>query len=471
MLCSTFRSLALSIGLALPAALLLSPASVRAAEPSWSLADVIAPLLPAVVNISVKQIIMAPPAEPGQVGSGAPRNTMSLGSGFVIDAAGIIVTNKHVIDHADEITVTLQDNTPLRATVMGECPCDIALLKVTPDHPLATVKFGDSDSLRIGDPVVAIGNPLGLGGSVSAGIVSALNRDIRTSPIDDYIQTDAAINHGNSGGPLFNIKGEVVGINTAIISPTSGSVGIGFAIPANDANYVIDQIRKNGRVRVGWLGIGIQQVTPAIAQAVGLHEIWSSAIVTRVDQAGPSAGKIQEGDIIRKLADKPFHDIREFMRSVAITPIGQTTSVTILRNGVEQTVPLLIQEWPEDLKMAAGTQSQTASSQLALADQPDLGLHLAPLTDEMRSKDKLGAAHKGVLVADITPGSAASDSEISPGDVILKVQQDAVSNPADVQERLDNARTQNRHYVLILVQGKDGPRWVSLPLGSSPQPQ
>ena len=472
MLCSTVRSLALAIGIALPAALLVLPAPVRAGEASWSLADVIAPVLPAVVNISVKQIIMASPAEPGQVGRAPPRNTMSLGSGFIIDPTGIIVTNKHVVDNAYEITVTLQDNTPLQATVMGQCPCDIVLLRVKPDKPLPTVKFGDSDSLRIGDPVVAIGNPLGLGNSVSAGIVSALNRDIRTSPIDDYIQTDAAINHGNSGGPLFNIKGEVVGINTAIISPTSGSVGIGFAIPGNDASYVIDQIRRNGRVRVGWLGIGIQQVTPAIAQAVGMREIVSSAIVTRVDQAGPSAGKIQEGDIIRSFADKPFRDIRELMRAIAVTPIGQATSVVILRDGVEQTMPLTIDEWPEDMKLAAAglaTGTPAASTQLARADEPDLGLHLAALTDDARVKYKLGADQKGVLVTEITPGSAAGDSEINPGDVILRVQKDDVTSPADVQQHVDEARKHNRRYALILVLNKDGRRWASLPLSPSPQ--
>lgn len=466
MLCSTVRPLVLSISLVLPAAMLLSPAPVRAAEASWSLADVIAPLLPAVVNISVKEIVMAPPAEPGQARQAPPRNKMSLGSGFIIDPAGIIVTNTHVIANAYEITVTLEDNTALRATVMGMCSCDIALLKVTPDNPLPTVKFGDSDNLRIGDPVVVIGNPLGLGVSVSAGIVSALNRDIRTGPFDDYIQTDAAINHGNSGGPLFNIKGEVIGINTAIISPTSGSVGIGFAIPANDSSYVVDQIRRNGRMRVGWLGISVQQVTPEIAQAAGLHDIWSSAIVTAVDPGGPSADSIHEGDIIRKFADKNFRDIREFMRAVAVTPIGQTTSVVILRDGVEHTLPLVVDEWPEDLKLIGVT--PTGSTQLDRADQPDLGLHLAALTDELRSEYKLGADQKGVLVTDITPDSAAGNTKIRPGNVIVKVQQDAVNSPADVLERLDNARMQNRRYALILVQTKIGLRWASLALNPGP---
>jgi serine protease Do len=467
MMYTTIRSLAVSLGIALAGALPLLPGPARAGEATttWSLADVIAPLLPAVVNISVKQLIMPVAGPDGQMGR--PRNTMSLGSGFIIDPTGVIVTNKHVIDNAYEITVLMQDGASYQATVMGGCACDIVLLKVAPDKPLPTERFGDSDSLRIGDPAVAIGNPLGLGGSVSAGIVSALNRDIRTSPFDDYIQTDAAINHGNSGGPLFNVKGEVVGINTAIISPTSGSVGIGFAIPANDANYVVDQIRRNGRVRIGWIGVSIQQVTPAIAQAEGMRDIWSSAIVTGVDHDGPSAGKIQEGDIIRKFADKNFNDIREFMRDVAIAPIGDTTTATILRDGAEMTVQLRVEEWPEDMKLVASASAGTV--QFARADEPDFGLHLADLTDEARTKNKLGPDQKGALVTDVSPGSAASESDISPGDVILKVEHDDVATPADVQARLDKIRTQNKRFALVLFQSKDGPRWASLPLGATAQ--
>jgi serine protease Do len=468
--------------------MLLVPAPVRGGDAPSNLADVIAPLLPAVVNVSVELIPEGPPAKPGEAGQGA-RYPMSVGSGFIIDAAGIIVTNKHVIDNAYEIRVLLNDNTPLPATVMGACACDIALLKVSPDKPLPTVKFGDSDELRIGDPVMAIGDPLGLGGSVSAGIVSALNRDIRTSSFEDFIQTDAAINHGNSGGPLFNVRGEVVGINTAIISPTTGSVGIGFAIPANDAAYVVDQIRHNGRVRIGWLGITVQQVTPAIALAVGMHDIGSSAIVTAVDESGPAAGKIRPGDVIRKFADKNFSasapkngavadavrkfasenfsDIQQFMRAVASTPIGQTTSMVILRDGVEQTIPLVVAEWPEDMKVAAA--APAGSTQPARADAPDLGLHLAALTDALRTAFNLAADQKGVLVTDITPGSAADDTNMRPGAVILQVQQDEVSSPAEVAERLSNARKQNRRYVLILILARVGPRWVPLALGPGAQ--
>ena len=313
----------------------------------------------------------------------------SLGSGFIVDPSGLIVTNNHVIEGADEVTVTLQDNTSLKATVVGRDErVDVALLKVSTDKMLPSVQFGDSDKERVGEWVLAIGNPFGLGGSVTAGIVSARGRDIRQGPYDDFIQTDAAINRGNSGGPLFNMEGQVIGINTAIYSPSGGSIGIGFAIPANMARTVVDQIREYGHARRGWLGVRIQQVTPDIAESLGLHEP-GGAMVAGVNEGGPAdQAKLRNGDIILKFNGQDVKEMRTLPRIVAETPIGQEVPVTIWRDGKQQTVQAKVGELPDDQQVAAATPGpgggkagKTSPTEIA-----GLGLQLAPITPDARDK-------------------------------------------------------------------------------------
>jgi len=321
-------------------------------EAQMSVADLIASVLPAVVNVSTVLAPRPPMTRaaqdlPAERSSPPPAVVHGFGSGFIIDGSGIIVTNRHVVEHAIRITVTLQDNTTLRATRIGRLSrADIALLRVKPAGKLPTLKLGDSDQVRVGDKVIAIGNPLGLGGSVSSGIVSGLNRDIRTTPFDDFIQTDAAINHGNSGGPLFDRRGEVIGINTAIYSPTetSGSIGISFALPINDAKFVIDQTLQYGRVRAGWLGLSMQSVTPDIAEAIGLG-IPRGSIVAGVEAGGPAAeAGVQEGDVIMSIGTMTPRDSRALWRAIAIAPLGKPIELTVWRDGRVLTVSPTVRE-------------------------------------------------------------------------------------------------------------------------------
>lgn len=506
----TLRALALASVFTLPTALptvVAQPAQARAAGDSF--ADLAAQLLPAVVNISSTQkadvradrdagpeVPQFPPGSPfeqffrdfldrnrpggqgGQQGRrGGPQQgpqgphgdgegAVSLGSGFIIDTAGYIVTNNHVIDGADKISVTLQDNTTLKATLVGkDDKADLALLKVESDKPLTAVPFGDSDTGRVGDWVLAIGNPFGLGGSVTAGIVSARGRDIRQGPYDDFIQTDAAINRGNSGGPLFNMNGEVIGINTAIYSPSGGSVGIGFSVPSNMAKAVVQQLRDYGRARRGWLGVNIQQVTPDIAESLGLKGN-SGALVARVTDDGPAAkANIHNGDVILRFNSQDVKEMKTLPRIVAETVIGKDVPVVVWRDGKEVTVQAQVGELPDS--------PQQVASNVPAAPHPavnrnteisGLGARLSSITDEIRDKFKIGADQKGVVVTDVSPDGTAAGRGLKPGDVIVEVQQEPVTSPADVQERMDRYRKQNRKTVLMLVQSSDGLRWVPVPL-------
>lgn len=393
----------------------------------------------------------------------------SLGSGFIIDPSGLVVTNNHVIEGADEITVTLQDNTSLKASVVGRDErVDVALLRVKTEKPLPAVTFGDSDTSRVGDWVLAIGNPFGLGGTVTAGIVSARGRDIRQGPYDDFIQTDAPINRGNSGGPLFNMDGKVIGINTAIYSPSGGSIGIGFAIPSNMAKNVVLQLREYGHARRGWLGVRIQQVTPDIAESLGLHEP-NGAMVAGVNDGGPAdKAKIHNGDIILKFNGQEVKEMRSLPRIVAETPIGQQVPVTLWRDGKEEVVQTTVGELPEDqTQVAAATTSTPDKSANAATEISGLGLQLAPITQDTRDKYQIGADQKGVVITDVAPNGPAAERGLKPGDVIVEVQQEEVTSPDDVKSRVESVRKQNRKSVLMLIQGQDGLRWVPLPLGSA----
>ncbi len=490
---------ALVLPLAAPApAQQIAPQAVPPGAPS-SFAPLAQRLLPAVVNIQTTsagagpragrdapEVPQAPPGSPfeeffrdflernrpqgpNQPGRPQPpRRAQSLGSGFVIDASGIVVTNNHVIEGADEINVVLSDNTTLRAELVGADPrTDLAVLRVRTDRPLPAVTFGDSDAAQVGDWVVAIGNPFGLGGSVTAGIVSARGRDIRQGLYDDFIQTDAAINRGNSGGPLFNLNGEVIGINTAIYSPTGGSIGIGFSIPSNLARNIVGQLRDTGRVRRGWLGVNIQQVTDEIAESLGLRNGTRGALVARAQDGGPAAaGGIQAGDVILRFNGQEVREMRNLPRIVAETQVGQQVPVVVWRDGREQTVQVTVAELPADQQQAAATPGPQGRTQQQQTELSGLGLRIAPITPEARERFQLRAESRGVVITEVSPGSPAAERELRAGDVIVEVQQERVSSPQEVQERLERLRRQGRATALLLIESAQGQRWVPLRLNA-----
>ncbi|MDQ2804110.1 MAG: DegQ family serine endoprotease [Pseudomonadota bacterium] len=471
----------------------VSPAHARPAPDGF--ADLAAKLLPGVVNISSSTAMQAgdnaapampqfPPGSPfeqffkdfmnrhhpgGGGGGGdqpAPgRKMQSLGSGFIIEPSGLIVTNNHVIDGADEITVTLQDNTSLKAKVVGRDETgDIALLKVDAGKPLPALKFGDSSTMRVGDWVLAIGNPFGLGGTVTAGIVSARGRDIHEGPYDDFIQTDAPINRGNSGGPLFDMDGNVIGMNTAIYSPSGGSIGIGFAIPANIAKLDVAQLRQYGHPRRGWLGVRIQEVTPDIADSLGLHQP-RGALVAGVNPGGPAdQAHLRNGDIVLTFNGDAVKDMRALPRAVADSEVGKQVPVVVWRDGKQVTLQAVLAEKPDDVQPAVAKSPAPSAPQPAQIS--GLGLTLAPMDQAARDKYHLNADQKGVVITDVAPTGPGADRGLKPGDVITEVQQGEVTTPADVQSRVDTVRKEDRRTVLMLVQRPDGLRWVPLPLAA-----
>ena len=481
----------------LPVAPLVHPAAARSAPDSF--ADLAARLLPAVVNVSSTQTVTAknggpgagpeipmfPPGSPfeqffkdflnrNKQGQGGPdnqprpeRRAQSLGSGFIIDASGYVVTNNHVIEGADEVSVTLQDNTTLKAEIIGRDESgDIALLKVKSDKPLATVDFGDSTQSRVGDWVLAIGNPFGLGGTVTAGIVSARGRDIHQGQYDDFIQTNAAINRGNSGGPLFNMDGQVIGINTAIFSPSGGSIGIGFSIPSNMAKNIVAQLKEYGHPRRGWLGVKIQQVTPDIAESLGLKDA-SGAMVAGITDGGPAdKAKIRAGDIILKFDGQDVKEMHNLPRIVADAEVGKQVPVVLWRDGKEVTLDTTLAERPADAQLAA-VDSGAKADATQPTDIAGVGLKVAPLSQDLKDKFQLNADQKGVVITDVAPNSAAADRGLKPGDVIMEVQQNEVGAPADIQKQIDAARKADRKNVLMLIQREGGVQYVPLSLSKS----
>jgi serine protease Do len=449
-------------------------AEARAPE---SFADLAEQVTGAVVNISASTTVetrgrtmpQLPPGTPfedlfeeffnrrGQGGQGdtpRQRRSNSLGSGFVIDPTGIVVTNNHVIGDANDVSVIFSDGTKLKAEIVGKDPkIDLAVLRVKPDKPLKSVSFGDSEKIRPGDWVMAIGNPFGLGGSVTAGIVSARGRNIESGPYDNYIQTDASINKGNSGGPLFNMNGEVIGINTAILSPTGGSVGIGFAVPAATALPVIEQLRQFGETRRGWLGVRIQNVDDATAEALGLG-LARGALVAGVDEKGPAkpAG-IEVGDVIVKFDGRDIKDSRDLPRVVASTPVGKAVDVVVMRKGKEQTKAVTLGRLEDNERQASLSQPQT---DVPTATRRALGLELSGITDELRRRFNIKDTVKGVVVTRVDPNSTAADKRIQPGEVIVEVGQEPVSTPADVTRRVEALKKDGRKSALLLVANAQG---------------
>ena len=464
--------------------LIISPMAVPSniaaqAQGPVSVADLADGLLGAVVNISTSQKVterrpsnpvprvpegspfqdffddLFPKGPNGQDRKNNPQTRQSLGSGFVIDENGIIITNNHVIAGADEITANFSDGTKLTAELIGTDPkTDIAVLKVEPEKPLAAVSFGNSDQSRIGDWVMAIGNPFGLGGSVTLGIVSAVGRDISSGPYDNFIQTDAAINRGNSGGPLFNMNGEVVGINTAIISPSGGSIGIGFSIPANLATKVVNQLVEFGETRRGWLGVQIQTVTDEIAESLGLDKA-AGALVSGVVKDGPAeTSGIKSGDVILEFDGKTVDTMRDLPLIVADTPVEKEVDVLVLRKGEHQTIGVTLGRLEDGEKQLASASPSAADDKPVVKTL--LGLKLSELNEENRAEGKIAEDLDGLLILDVEVGTSAQDKGIQAGEVVVQLGQEPVKTLKEAEVQLKNLKEQGRKNALLMIANPAG---------------
>ncbi|WP_037151016.1 Do family serine endopeptidase [Rhizobium freirei] len=493
-----------------------------------SVADLASGLLDAVVNISTSQKVKDEgngPSTPklpdnspyrdyfkdffnNRDDDNSNRKVSSLGSGFVIDPSGYIVTNNHVIEGADDIEAIFPNGTKLKAKLIGtDTKTDLSVLKVEPKHPLTAVKFGDSSKMRIGDWVMAIGNPFGLGGSVTIGIVSARGRNINAGPYDNFIQTDAAINKGNSGGPLFNMKGEVIGINTAIISPSGGSIGIGFAVPSELAEGVVNQLKDFGETRRGWLGVRIQPVTDDVANSLGLGSA-KGALVAGVIKGGPvDNGTIKAGDVILKFDGKEVDETRDLLRIVAESSVGKEVDVVIYRDGKEQTVKVTLGRLEDSNQAAAASSDKGKQPQLAPdgngkhdgvinPDEGDddndgmdgqdrggdpqqspqaqpqtqassalLGMKLAKLTAENRKSFGIADSVDGVVITEVAPGSAAAEKGLKPGDVVVEVAQEFVQTPGAASDKVSSLKREGRRNAQMMIASPNGDlRFIAVPL-------
>ncbi len=467
---------------AMALSVIVSTSDSRAAAPD-SFADLAEKLLPTVVNISTTTVVegrdgptmpQLPPGSPFEDffrefferndGQQRPRRATSLGSGFIISGDGYIVTNNHVIEGADEIAVILHDDTQLEAEIVGRDPkTDLAVLKVANGDDLPSVKFGNSDKSRVGDWIVAIGNPFGLGGTVTAGIISARGRDINSGPYDEYIQTDASINRGNSGGPMFNLDGDVIGINTAIYSPSGGSVGIGFAVPSNIAKNIIDQLIDIGEVKRGWLGVHIQDVTDEIAETLGMDDAMGALVANVMDGGPASESGIQPGDVILSFDGKPVEEMRRLPKIVADTPVGKSVNVEIWRDGKTVTSQIKVGELNDDVVASTSDPADNGDAKETRIEK--LGFAVAALSDEVRAQFELDASAKGVIVIAVDDGGSAAEKGIRPGDIIVEVSQEEVREPGQILKRVEEAEKAGRKSVLLLVEGQSGLRFVALRIG------
>jgi serine protease Do len=455
-------------GISLP-----GPAVAQAAEQSTppGFADLVAKVKPAVVSVRVK-IEEQTTADDEDDSQAVPRNSpfyrfffgpegqprqqvvTGEGSGFFISPDGYAVTNNHVVDHAKTVQVTTDDGSIYTAKVVGTDPkTDLALLKVDADKRFAYVQFADHQP-RVGDWVVAVGNPFGLGGTVTAGIVSASGREIGASPYDDYLQIDAPINKGNSGGPAFDMNGNVIGVNSAIVSPSGGSVGIGFDIPADTAKLVVDELKQKGFVTRGWLGVQVQPVTAAIADSLGLSKA-AGALVDQPEPDSPAVkAGIKAGDVITEVNGTSIKDARALAQQIARTAPGSSAKLTILRDGKTQNVEVTLAAMPK--------QKQEADAQPPQQQQPSserhLGMNLAP------AQDVAGSGHQGVIVLGVDPNGPAAQNGVETGDVILDVGGKTVQTPSQVREAINQTRSQGRHSVLMRVKGQQGTKYVAIPV-------
>ncbi|MDH7799625.1 MULTISPECIES: Do family serine endopeptidase [unclassified Beijerinckia] len=491
-------ALLIALGTGSAALLPLAPLPALARGTPDSFADLAAQVSDAVVNISVSQAVADRRSGPG-IGPNIPRGTPfddlfeeffrrrgqgqgqgqddsqqrpqrrsnSLGSGFVIDPSGIIVTNNHVVGDATDVTVIFTDGTRLKAEILGkDSKSDVAVLRVKPEKPLKAVKFGDSNKTRVGDWVMAVGNPFGLGGTVTVGILSARNRNINSGPYDDYLQTDASINRGNSGGPLFNVDGEVIGVNTAILSPSGGSVGIGFASPSNILAPLVEQLQKFGETRRGWLGVKIQSVDDDVADSLGLGKA-RGALVAGVDDKGPAkpAG-IKAGDVIVKFDGTEVKTSADLPRIVAGTAVGKDVDVLIVRGGKEQTLKVKLGRLEDGERQAALNPGRNDTvPEPRTTTQKALGMEFSNLNDANRTKFSIKEGIKGVVVTNVDPNSPAADKRIQAGDTIVEINQEAVNLPTDIATKMKAAKEQGRKSALFLVANSQGEvRFVALPV-------
>ena len=455
----------------------LSPATAPARVAGESFAPLVREVSPAVVNIAASREgqpreaaqqrpapVPGSPLEeflrrfggPGARPDTAPRRAIAQGSGFVVDPAGYIVTNNHVAGDATDISVTFPDGRQLGARLVGrDEKTDLALLKVESDRPLPAVRWGDSDAVEVGDWVLAVGNPFGLGGTVTAGIVSARGRDIQAGPYDDFLQLDAPINMGNSGGPAFDMRGAVIGVNTAIYSPNGGSVGIGFAIPSAVARPVVEELRARGRVERGWIGVAVQPLVPEIALGLGLLATQDGALVAQVEPGGPAAiGGLRQGDVVVGVDGKPVNRLRELPRAIAAVKPGATATLDVIRRGAAMKVELRVGSTPQ--------------AERAAADEP-AGLAFAPLTAELRARLDLTAEARGAAIAQVREGSPAQRAGLAPGDLVVEVGGEKVGNPEQAARAIAGARARHAASVLLLVDRHGAERFVALrlPQGAS----
>lgn len=481
------------------------PAAVAPQRGPASVADLAEGLLDAVVNISISQNAEGSDADSGsplpKVQKDAPfeqyfndyfnerkkdgakgRKVNSLGSGFVIDPAGYIVTNNHVIEGADEIDVNFADGSTLQAKLIGTDPkTDLSLLKVDPTHPLKAVKFGDSRTMRIGDWVMAIGNPFGLGGTVTVGIISARGRNINAGPYDNFIQTDAAINKGNSGGPLFNMNGDVIGVNTAIISPTGGSIGIGFSIPSEIASNVIGQLKQFGETRRGWLGVRVQPVTDEMAKVLGL-DVAKGAMISSVIAGGPvDDGSVKAGDVVIEFDGRAVKTARDLPLIVAESPIDTDLKMVVLRDGKSVTLTVRLKQMAkgaeDDSDSNAGSMDEGGQGtdkatpdgndggKAVSPETPVLGMSLKALDDDLRKQYNIDKSVDGVLVTQVEPGSPAAEKGIVAGDVIVEIAQEFMTTPEDIASKITTLKEADRRNAQVMISNAKGDlRFVALRL-------
>ena len=478
-------------GLLCAAFLLAVPVSEASARPApESFADLVEKLMPAVVNISTTQKIkggqmfpgmpqdpqtqqqfrefferMLPPgAAPPMGGEPMEQEAQSLGSGFIIDPAGYVVTNNHVIADATEIHVILSNDKKLDAEIVGRDPkTDIALLKVKTDKPLPSVKLGNSADSRVGDWVIAIGNPFGLGGTVTAGIISARARNINAGPFDDFIQTDAAINRGNSGGPLFNAQGEVIGINTAIFSPSGGSIGIGFAVPTALVNPVLTQLKEHGRTFRGWLGVKIQVVTDDIAESLGMKDAKGALVVEVTDKSPAQKAGIKVGDIILRFNGQEIGEMRHLPRMVAETSIGAKAEMVVLRDGKEQNFSVKLGELEEEETAVVNTETTEKLSQQDVETYTVQGMGLAEMSDTLREQFALGKDVKGLVIVALERSSEAAKRGLNFGDVVMQVGDTKTTDLKTFKGAMKEAQGSGRKFALLRVWRKDATLFITLP--------
>ncbi len=444
---------------------LIAPAFAGSADPAD--ASVASRAAPAVVNLSAWKL-----SAPDKTGK-PRRRIKSYGSGFVVDPAGIIVTNKHVIDGAFDIRVLFNDGSLAPAQALALSPLsDLAVLKVNVDHPLPTLAWGDSGAVQVGDQVLTIGNQLNWGTSVSAGIVSGLNRNLKDSPFDSYIQTDAATNHGNSGGPLIDRDGKVIGVDTALYNPqqNGGFIGIGFAIPSSTAEYVTKRLLDPSHPVPGWLGFNLQDMNAELGTAFGAPQAagapqGAGALISALDASGPASKVgLRPGDLLKQFNGRPLNDARAFMRLIAETPVGSTVRLTVWRAGKEQEVTVPVAAWPNYTPQGGIMSARAAAKMMKM--EPDPGVKLAAISAADRKQYGLSPDETGILVTHVDPDSEAHELEIQPGNVIIAILGASVTTPNDVWRAIQQAHEHGQPYLAVLVRSGKGVQWLSFSIGT-----